>query len=274
MKLSDTFFSWSRFANYFKKVLVEDRKRLLQRIITVFGLLMIFSAIISHSSYEHYLESVKLGFTSEIDPALDGLMPLFVLGLFIGCVLSASFIMEPMNSKTGRIYSLMFPATSFEKYIARWLIYTIGFVVLYYFLFLLVDVIRVGVFSMIYPEIDLIAITRPYAEIAALNDEMPLDFIVSLYFFWQSIFVLGSSLWPKHSFLKTFTAFTILGTAFSALFAGLMTELDRPGYVYRLPLLTEDECFFIFACCVMLVTFFFWWLAYKRFKEMEVVNRW
>ena len=127
---------------------------------------------------------------------------------------------------------------------------------------------------MIYPEIDLIAITRPYAEIAALNDEMPLDFIVSLYFFWQSIFVLGSSLWPKHSFLKTFTAFTILGTAFSALFAGLMTELDRPGYVYRLPLLTEDEWFFIFACCVMLVTFFFWWLAYKRFKEMEVVNRW
>ena len=35
MKMKDTFFSFPRFANYFKKVLVEDRKRLLQRIVAV-----------------------------------------------------------------------------------------------------------------------------------------------------------------------------------------------------------------------------------------------
>jgi hypothetical protein len=275
MKMKDTFFSFPRFANYFKKVLVEDRKRLLQRIITVFGLLVVFGAIISDSCYQHYMEALKIGIVrSEIDPAIDGLMPLFVFGLFIGCALSASFIMEPMSSKTSRIYALMLPATSFEKYFVRWFIYTIGYLVVYYFLFLLVDVMRVCVFSVIYPEIDIITFINPYAEIVALRDEVPLGFVVSLYLLLQSIFVLGSSLWPKYAFLKTFTAYTILGMAFSAFFAGLMNLFDRPGNSYIMPELSDDTLFLIATCGVMMVTLFFWWLAYKRFKEMEVVNRW
>ena len=275
MKMKDTFFSFPRFANYFKKVLVEDRKRLLQRIITVFGLLVVFGAIISDSCYQHYMEALKIGIVrSEIDPAIDGLMPLFIFGLFIGCALSASFIMEPMSSKTSRIYALMLPATSFEKYFVRWFIYTIGYLVVYYFLFLLVDVMRVCVFSVIYPEIDIITFINPYAEIVALRDEVPLGFVVSLYLLLQSIFVLGSSLWPKYAFLKTFTAYTILGMAFSAFFAGLMNLFDRPGNSYIMPELSDDTLFLIATCGVMMVTLFFWWLAYKRFKEMEVVNRW
>ena len=275
MKMKDTFFSFPRFANYFKKVLVEDRKRLLQRIITVFGLLVVFGAIISDSCYQHYMEALKIGIVrSEIDPAIDGLMPLFVFGLFIGCALSASFIMEPMSSKTSRIYALMLPATSFEKYFVRWFIYTIGYLVVYYLLFLLVDVMRVCVFSVVYPEIDIITFLNPYAEIVALRDDAPLGFIVSLYLLLQSIFVLGSSLWPKYAFLKTFTAYTILGMAFSAFFAGLMNLFDRPGNSYIMPELSEDTLFLIATCGVMMVTLFFWWLAYKRFKEMEVVNRW
>ena len=275
MKIKDTFFSFPRFANYFKKVLVEDRKRLLQRIITVFGLLVVFGAIISDSCYQHYMEALKIGIVrNEIDPAIDGLMPLFVFGLFIGCALSASFIMEPMSSKTGRIYALMLPATSFEKYFVRWFIYTIGYLVVYYLLFLLVDVMRVCVFSVVYPEIDIITFLNPYAEIVALRDDAPLGFIVSLYLLLQSIFVLGSSLWPKYAFLKTFTAYTILGMAFSAFFAGLMNLFDRPGNSYIMPELSDDTLFLIATCGVMMVTLFFWWLAYKRFKEMEVVNRW
>ena len=275
MKIKDTFFSFPRFANYFKKVLVEDRKRLLQRIITVFGLLVVFGAIISDSCYQHYMEALKIGIVrSEIDPAIDGLMPLFVFGLFIGCALSASFIMEPMSSKTGRIYALMLPATSFEKYFVRWFIYTIGYLVVYYFLFLLVDVMRVCVFSVIYPEIDIITFINPYAEIVALRDEVPLGFVVSLYLLLQSIFVLGSSLWPKYAFLKTFTAYTILGMAFSAFFAGLMNLFNRPGNSYIMLELSDDTLFLIATCGILLVTLFFWWLAYKRFKEMEVVNRW
>ncbi|MBE6283729.1 MAG: hypothetical protein E7098_05245 [Mediterranea massiliensis] len=275
MKMKDTFFSFPRFANYFKKVLVEDRKRLLQRIITVFGLLVVFGAIISDSCYQHYMEALKMGIVrNEIDPAIDGLMPLFVFGLFIGCALSASFIMEPMSSKTGRIYALMLPATSFEKYFVRWFIYTIGYLVVYYLLFLLVDVMRVCVFSVIYPEIDIITFLNPYAEIVALRDDAPWGFIVSLYLLLQSIFVLGSSLWPKYAFLKTFTAYTILGMAFTAFFAGIMNLFDRPGNSYIMPELSDDTLFLIATCGVMMVTLFFWWLAYKRFKEMEVVNRW
>lgn len=275
MKMKDTFFSFPRFANYFKKVLVEDRKRLLQRIITVFGLLVVFGAIISDSCYQHYMEALKMGVVrNEIDPAIDGLMPLFVFGLFIGCALSASFIMEPMSSKTGRIYALMLPATSFEKYFVRWFIYTIGYLVVYYLLFLLVDVMRVCVFSVIYPEIDIITFLNPYAEIVALRRDAPLGFIVSLYLLLQSIFVLGSSLWPKNAFLKTFTAYTILGMAFSAFFVGIMNLFDRPGNSYIMPELSDDTLFLIATCGVMMVTLFFWWLAYKRFKEMEVVNRW
>ena len=275
MKMKDTFFSFPRFANYFKKVLVEDRKRLLQRIITVFGLLVVFGAIISDSCYQHYMEGLKIGIVrSEIDPAIDGLMPLFVFGLFIGCALSASFIMEPMSSKTGRIYALMLPATSFEKYFVRWFIYTIGYLVVYYLLFLLVDVMRVCVFSVVYPEIDIITFLNPYAEIVALRDDAPLGFVVSLYLLLQSIFVLGSSLWPKYAFLKTFTAYTILGMAFSAFFAGIMNLFNRPGNSYIMLELSDDTLFLIATCGILLVTLFFWWLAYKRFKEMEVVNRW
>lgn len=276
MKMKDTFFSFPRFANYFKKVLVEDRKRLLQRIVTVFGLLLLFAGFISKACYDSYLHSLKLGFINPTDPAHDGLMVLFVFGSFIGAALSASYIMEPMSSKTGRIYALMLPVTPFEKYFVRWFIYTIGYFLAYYFLFELVDVLRVAVSSVIYPEIATIGLLNQFDMLKQIDEDEPLQCFIAFYFLLQSLFALGSSLWPKHTFLKSFTVYTLLGMALIGFFAWLFDDLRLipRGYYIPEPTFSEDMAYWFIFCCLMLVTLFFWWLAYKRFKEMEVVNRW
>lgn len=280
MKMKDTFFSFPRFANYFKKVLVEDRKRLLQRIISLFGILLLISFFISQINYHNALETIdRIGIEYTMDPAFDGLLVLFIILLFAGSILSASYIMESMSSKTGRIYALMLPATSFEKYIVRWLIYTIGFLVAYFLLFFLVDVVRVSTFSIIYPEIESIALIHP---IETLYKDICENYLIyflwssSLYFFSQSFFVLGSSLWPKHAFLKTFTAYTLLGMLFIGLTGGLFNMLVHAGDVFYASCfpLNDDDVLLIASVFLFSFAIFFWWLAYKRFKEMEVVNRW
>ena len=102
---------------------------------------------------------------SEQDPIWNFELGAFVWALVIMGLLSASFIMERMKTKTNRIAMLMIPATMFEKFFSRWLVFTFGFLIVFLIAFKLADWTRVTVYMISYPELKGIIASTPLSHL-------------------------------------------------------------------------------------------------------------
>lgn len=54
----------------------------------------------------------------------------------------------------------MTPATSFEKYFSRWLVFTVVFLIVFLITYKLADYTKVLVYSLVYPEITQLRLLR------------------------------------------------------------------------------------------------------------------
>ena len=155
------------------------------------------------------------------------------------------------------------------------------YLVVFLICYKLADYTRFAVYSLAYPEKDFIT---PVDLSHLVGDEKyytlcrrGLEFgaLISGYFFVQSLFVLGSSIWPKNSFLKTFASGTIIGIVYF-LVAALVSRglLEGSNKHYSGGVLESQE---VVMWIVIGVGIFFalvnWTLAYFRFKESEIINR-
>ena len=271
--IKDTFFSMPRFVNLCRKDMVENWRSNVLRIVLMYG---VMALIMIWNGYFQY----RGGGYGDTDPAWRFLLPLLMWGLWTFGCLSASFTMEKMKTKTSRLSVLMTPATPFEKYISRWLVSTVVFLVVFLIAYKLADYTRVLVYTLKYPDIDTIAPVPlshcvggnvPYYTLTrTLKDFM---LVIGGYFFFQSCFVLGSSIWPKNAFLKTFVAGVII-TIFYVLVTMGVANLILEKYgdysgIYR----TERTEYFILSAIIVFFTLMNWTLAYFRFKEAEIINR-
>lgn len=272
MMLKDNFFSISRFMDYCRKDMVESWRTNLLRVAMMFGIMVVIFVWTGYVQYEYKYD---------VDPLVEISLYVFLwLGLICGC-LAASFTMEKMKSKTGRLSVLMTPATSFEKFFSRWLISTIVYLVIFLIAFKLADYTRVLIYSLAYPEKMVVASELKYLfaiegeyALAKYTDCSVKGLILVGYFFFQSCFVLGSSIWPKNSFIKTFvTGFSV--TVIYALILGGIAKLLFDNASGSVPDNGDPE--FMVKSISYTVGIFFtllnWVLAYYRFKEAEIINR-
>lgn len=132
--IRDTFFSLHRFVNVCRKEMVENWKTYILRSVMVYGMLAIVFVWNGYYQY-HNLEAGAVG----MDPIWEFESRFFLWGLVIWGCISASFAMERMKSKTSRTVVLMTPATMFEKFFARWLVATCGFILVFLIAFKLAD---------------------------------------------------------------------------------------------------------------------------------------
>lgn len=278
--IRDTFFDWHRFANVCRKEMVEGWKANLLRVVLMYGMLAIAFIWNAHLEYDGDRSREAI----ERSVWAFGIMA-FLWGITVMGCLSASFTMERMKTKTGRMAVLMTPATAFEKFFARWIIFTFVFLVVYIIAYKLADWTRVLVFMAKYPEIDPIGQVPLCSMVGecgtstehwtAFPDYRAFMLGVSGYLFFQSCFVLGSSIWPKNAFLKTFAAgvaiviaYTLIGAMFgNLLISGNYLDVDR----VHLSEETLWACMTVAAFAMALVN---WVLAYFRFKESEIIHRW
>ena len=274
MMSKNNFFDLHRFINLCRKEMVEGWKVNLLRMLLMYGALTVFFIFMGFNDYERATTLMK-------DPVVEGSLRVFlVAGCIYGCI-SASLIMERMKTKAGRFSFLMLPATSFEKYVARWLVFTVVFVVAYLVAFELADYTRVVVCSLSFPDVK--GITPTSLRLLFLwNDgneivyQSASDVLISVcsYLFLQSFFVLGSTVWPKNAFLKTFA--TGLGLFFTFLFIStllvkaLVQGSTNVNWNFNL---LDAENVYVASCIFFLLALFNWVLAYFRFKESEIINR-
>lgn len=275
MRIQDTFFSFPRFVHICRKEMLEIWKRNILRILLMYGVMAIGVLWNGYFSYSIiYKTDVK------VDPGWSFSLWLFVCFLVIfGCI-SASFMMERMRNKTNITATLMTPATMFEKYFSRWLIYTLGFLLVYLICFKLADYTRVLIYSVAYPDIETIAVTPLSALISSKEtyigifaDSKEALLFLAFYLLSQSFFVLGSTIWPKASLLKTFAALIIISTIYGMVFGlGFKLWLAENNNVVGFDLSMESQ-YCILISFYAFFALFNWTLGYFRFKESEIIHR-
>ena len=177
---------------------------------------------------------------------------------------------------------LMTPATMFEKFFSRWLVFTFGFLIVFLIAFKLADWTRVAVYMVSYPELKDIIASTPLSHLVGkgqfwtvFDDCNYFMLGVSAYFFAQSLFVLGSSIWPKNSFVKTFSAIVVVAIIYIAIGSVLAKILFEARGVRGVNQNISDEAMTLWTTIIFFgMAIFNWVVAYFRFKESEIINRW
>ena len=215
--------------------------------------------------------------------------------LFFGFgIFYASTLMDSMREKTKRIAYLTMPASNFEKFLSRWLIVTIGFIIAFFIALWLADAIRVSFLSYKFPEsdirfLDFNMLINPEAEVYSSIHIFPnkhyFRLCIGFYVLLQSLFILGATFWEKFSFIKTFSAATVIvlsflllnywiikivhhdingfGNAMDALFSNLKIQEK----------ISENTALLIITCFLSFCALFNWIIAYFRFRESEIIKR-
>ena len=276
--IKDTFFSLPRFMNLCRKEMVENWRSNVLRMVLMYGVMAVVLVWNGYFEYR-YWHSGQIE-----DPAWTFLLVVFIWSLWgFGC-LSASFTMEKMKTKTSRTSMLMVPATPFEKFFSRWFVFTVVFLVIFLISYKLADYTRFIIYSLAYPEekdfiipVDLshlVGERKTYYTLCRTG--LQFGALLSAYFFVQSLFVLGSSIWPKNSFLKTFASGTVIAIVYFLLAVFMSKMFLENGNYYSENVFTgmsEDTAMSIMIVVGIFFTLMNWTLAYLRFKESEIVNR-
>lgn len=267
--MKDTFFSLPRFMNLCRKEMVENWRSNALRTVLLYGVMTVAMVWNGYFEYQSY-------FNNSQDPVWSFSLVLFIWSLWgFGC-LSASFTMEKMKTKTSRIAILMLPATPFEKFFSRWMVSTVAFLLVFLISYKLADYTRVLIYTLAYPEkqmiapVDLSHLVGDAQYYTLCSTYLQFVAIISGYFFIQSLFVLGSSVWPRNSFLKTFATGAITAMVYISVGAFLTKSLL---YGKNIVFMSEVETFTTLIIGCVLFTCVNWVLAYFRFKESEIINR-
>lgn len=275
--IRDTFFSMHRFVDVCRKEMVENWKTYILRSVMVYGMMAIVFI------WDGYFDYQRPDIHSQgVDPLWAFEARIFLFAFVIWGCISASFAMERMKTKTSRTVVLMTPATMFEKFFSRWLIATCGFVVVFLIAFKMADWTRVVVYMLKYPDSDIISSfplwqfwTNSDAFYEAANGGGPRMIVfISWCFFVQSFFMLGSTIWPKNALIKTFSAGISIVVAY-VLFAIMMGKVFLPDNFFIAKMGLSDETMLnVLVVISLILTVFNWVVAYFRFKESEIINRW
>lgn len=98
---------------------------------------------------------------------------------------------------------------------------------------------------------------------------------VSFYFVAQSLYVLGSAIWPKNAFVKTTVACVVVAIVYVVVGMALTKFLiDGHHKFIGNPPMSDDALRMLVIVVNFVVVFFNWTVAYFRFKEAEIINRW
>lgn len=270
-------FSIKRFGLLIKKDISEDWKKYILQALVLFSALLIPFLIQSFGVYDGSIEMIPERYLSKNKDLLG-------ISVFVFVVAFPIFIaqmMDVIKNKQSRIHYLTYPCSSLEKFVSRYLIHTIGFVVAFFMALYLADFIRVMVYSIPTDnfEVKYIALSKLYGGGDSweylFRDTKVTIVLCSGFLFILSLYVLGSTFWQKKSFVKT-TVFIVITTFVLATTTYLIATavIDKSKYIY-IPFFEESENVLYIASGIFVSTaLFLTVLAYFRFKEAELIEKW
>jgi len=276
-------FNIKRFGFVLSKDFQEKWKRYILQFLTMFGIMAVALTWFFYTNHrEVYAERdyINLWITACV--------------LFLGFgVFFASTMMEPVREKTRRISFLTLPASNVEKFLSRWLIVTFGYIIAFFIALWLADAVRVAICSHYLPEhdirfLDFGKLVNPEKENNYQNyvffSTCFFGFWISVYTLLQSLFVLGATFWEKASFIKTFSAITVIVLLFLFLNWEMIKIIYQDMDAFAVSFNTFLTIIFpeeitdkdVLRAGISLFTFFTpfcWVIAFFRFRESEIIKR-
>ena len=277
-----------RFGLVLSKDFREKWKKYGLQFLTMFGIMAVILTLWLYSTYNHSNYSNNHSNYSNF----DNMQLLYVASfLFLGFgIIFASTFMESMREKTGRIAYLTIPASDVEKFISRWLIVTIGYIIAFFIALWMADAVRVAILSYSFPKLDIRLLDwsklinpakeNRYSDYVFYNKDFFL-LCISIYALLQSLFILGATFWEKASFVKTFSAIVGIGILYILLNKWMIHIVhddinhfgESLGNIFEKNRATENTAMLFFGCIFAFFTLLNWIIAFFRFRESEIIKR-
>lgn len=252
-------FSLTRFCSLTRRYFVEHRKSLLTATLCTLGMLLLLGILFGRTfdkidttvdNYEIYSIGLLQG---QVITELMCFYSCFVIFSWI----AGSITFSAFGTKTGRINAMMVPAAKSEKFVMLTLIYTVVADCVFIIGVILADFVR----SLLQG--------APMAWSLHLLDFEPVTTAIEIITVMglciltgQAIYTLGSALWPRRSFIKTFGALFVLQIA-----AGIFVPMGD------LITLVDEIGFWQLTVAMVIVIIGLYAAAWMRFKRLQVVQR-
>ena len=272
---TNRYFSFTRLGLVMKRDFMGNWKTNLYRFLgpyTIFLLVMWFSSM-NMTNFNEFSDIVSATFFSV---------------LFFGGSFTASYVLETMNTQQKRTSFLMLPATTFEKFFARFLYVTLGFVVLSTIALLLAEVTRFLLLPLFdlpdtFKQSTLPSVWQTIMNVRTFNFNGSgiMESVVGwLFLIWiHSFFLLGGCRWYKNAFWKTLGLIILVNFFFIFVSVNLVESLDE-SVIEEIVLWCEANFSWVtvtgilsFAIVMfMLLIVLNWWLSYRCFTRSQVIK--
>ncbi len=253
------------------KIVMEQPKVFMMRILLLFGALTIgtiFIGMLNLTAYRYW----SINDCESKDISTDAEQVYFIVTMVVMGLVYTSMAFNEARNKPGRISMLMLPARCSEKYLAKFLIYIPLYIVMFAIAMWASDAIRVIVLKMFNPDI---ADRFHFLHIDDLWWE-DIRYTFAFFLIMQSFYWLGAILWPRNSFIKSFTALAILSTLYTAVTPLLfLIILGSNSNICRVEWLewSNPEQWWVVWSVVAIVCSINYTLAYMRLRESDVIQR-
>lgn len=267
-------FSFPRFGALIRKSWIEDWRSLLLMAGTMLGALTLIGILIAWGEYYDGRQPETYA-TSMIHSETIWFGIAFIVGGMIFAARSFSSLQTPQSS----LSSLMLPASQFEKYLYRFILAVPVYFIVAFLFAVVADWLRVVFVDLCYD-----VAVRPMSWGKVMFPPEDVDYIgmkftpsiCIAYLMIQSFYFLGSIVWPKHSFVKTFLVVGLIFFGYILWGAWIMTTFEVDGMMIPEPswLKDRDDVIRLFDIISAVIIVFNYCLAFFRFRESETINRW
>lgn len=244
---------------------VANARNILIRAAVMFGIIFLITLLITKMSSEE----------PEFRGAMVGVFFMMAAGLIFSVTGSLTF--SSYSTKPMRIAAMMLPATKAEKFVAMSLIYVVFGNILILLTLLLSDSLTASLFGM-NSAVSYLPDAFSDAD-PEFKKFIPLLVMGILWFFLfdQAIYVVGSTLWPKLSFLKTFIAVNVFQTVLTIFIPFYHIGDWFSNHFDLIQYFDTPEKAFSVACWVIVVAYLIlpavYAIAWLRFRNLAVAKR-
>ena len=276
--MKNQIFNWNRFTLALRKEVTENWRQLGLAMLVLYAVMTLIMVLGNWMT------------EGDNTPPVVNLRYLFVfLAFSVSSIVMASLAFRGLMTKTGRTELFMSPSSMTEKFIVNVLIYVVGYTLAFIIITQLADLTRIAVlwsaqsdtFNVPGP-INFVPAINEFLHFSSLHSNSPAGnlgiLILSIYLGLVAnagAYLLGSVLWPRLSFLKTYAAIFIIETVIIfvglAVVRGICTFQEFAQMVINNVENGRFAIMMLIFSVVQLVRY--WVLAWVVFRRKDVVSQ-